>query len=472
MSYLPELRDSLLEAARRQHVAVSSQRRSRGSTILRRPSFMGWAATIVSVLLGLGGAAAVGVFRAGTPLGPEVRPSANAGEGVAIPSSVKLLPMRVTDPGGGPPWGLRILRTTRGLTCLQVGRVEFHTVGVLGEDGAFRDDGRFHPLSENLHNPFDCAVTDARGDGFLNVLARGFPASGLIDDAMSAGGCIPLHEHNSVLRLPRCPAAGMRDVYYGLLGPAAVSVTYQTARGGLVTSATGSDGAYLVVLPHSTGGCVPSHMQLCPAGEQGLTGGPELEPGAISAVRYGDGHVCHNPSVESPSSRSRSCPLVGFIALPQPRFTAAELATPIHVEKIPAKLYCEQGQTVKPCGAHTPRGVRRLSGGQPSLLVEISFTSRVAIPDTSSYWHDLSFPASPGCPAGGLGGPTSSDIRAGQRVVIQDFVPYGCPGVFHGRITYRPTAGPAGPLSPGGPGPGGSGEKGNIRVGQFSFGVP
>jgi hypothetical protein len=467
MSYLPELRGSLLKAAHRQQPKAQSRPRRTSSAIFRGRGSIGWAATIVSIALGLGGAAAVGVFRAGSPVGPEVRPSPNAGEGVAIPSSVKLLPLRVADPGGGPPWGLRILRTTRGLTCLQIGRVEFGSVGVLGEDGAFGNDRRFHPLSENRHVPFECAVTDARGNGFLNVLAHGFPASGLIGETAATGGCLIPHETNTSLHLPRCPAADTRDFYYGLLGPDAVSITHRTAAGGLVTTATGPDGAYLVVLPHSASGCAPSHQQLCPAGEQGIGGGPQLAPGAISAVTYRDGHVCHNPPAESPSARSNSCPLVGFIAPPTPRFTGAQLATPISVKELPAKLYCEEGRTVRPCGPRTPRGVRRLSGGQPSLLVEISFTSRVAIPDTSSYELFLSYPRSAHCTIGGTGGPTSANIRAGQRVVMQDMVPYSCSGVIHGSITFRTTTGPAGPLSPSGPG-----EQGTIPVGQFSFVVP
>jgi hypothetical protein len=259
----------------------------------------------------------------------------------------------------------------------------------------------------------------------------------------------------------------MRDVYYGLLGPDAVSIAHLTAAGGVVTTATGADGAYLLILRHPTGGCVPSRQQLCLAGQQGITGGPELEPGAISAVSYRDGHICHNPPAESPSSRSKSCPTVGFVPPLTRRYTPGQLATPISVKKVPAQLYCEEGQRVQPCRAQMPPGVRRLTGGQPSLLVEISFTSRVAIPDTSSYEDFLSYPRSAHCTIGGTGGPTTSNIRAGQRVVIQTLVPYSCPGVIHGSISYRPTAGPAGPLSPGGPGEGGT-----IPVGRFSFVVP
>jgi hypothetical protein len=478
MSYLPELRGSLIEAAERQRkiaqratVAVGSdhrdQRRRRGLAIFRTRSSFGWAATIASLLIGLGGAAAVGVFRAGTPVGPEVRTSANAGEGVAIPGSVRLLKLRVADPGGGPSWGLRVLRTTRGLTCLQLGRVEFATVGVLGEDGAFGNDRRFHPLSENRHIPFDCSVTDAHGDGFLNVLVRGFPASGLIGVTGAIGGCLLEDEHNSTLRLPRCPAADLRDIYYGLLGPDAVSITYLTATGAQITTATGSDGAYLVVLPHSTRACRSSRGRPCPAGGQGVTGGPQLEPGAILAVSYRDGHTCHNRQSESTGPGVDACAPVGFVPPPGQRFTAAQLATPISVKEIPAKLYCEEGQRVRPCGAHTPRGVRRLAAGQPSLLVEISFTSRVAIPDTSAYEHLLSYPHSAHCTIGAEGGPTTANIHAGERVVIQDLVPYSCPGRIHGSVSYRPAGGPGGPLSPGLPA-----KAGSIPVGRFSLVVP
>lgn len=44
--------------------------------------------------------------------------------GVVRPGQSRMLPIRVADPQGGPPWGLRLVRTTRGDTCVQLGRVQ------------------------------------------------------------------------------------------------------------------------------------------------------------------------------------------------------------------------------------------------------------------------------------------------------------------------------------------------------------
>lgn len=44
------------------------------------------------------------------------------------------------------PAGQRVIRTTRGEVWVQVGRVQDRQLGELGIDGAFHDDGRFHPI--------------------------------------------------------------------------------------------------------------------------------------------------------------------------------------------------------------------------------------------------------------------------------------------------------------------------------------
>jgi hypothetical protein len=422
----------------------------------------------VSIILGLGGAAAVGVFKAGKPIGPEVQPSPVAEYGVPIPGSVKLLPFRIPDPGGGPSWGMRVMRTTRGLTCVQVGRVEFGSVGVLGEDGAFANDHRFHPLAANRLLPEDCAVTDANGNGFLNVFEAGVPASALVGASRSTGGCLIGGETNEILHLAKCPAADVRDVYYGLLGPDAVSITYRARGGRLVTTPTGSGGAYLIVLPGSTNRCASSHGPSCLGQEDGVRSGAEVVPGAIASVSYRDGDICHVPAKYPRDSGAGFCPPVGFVPPSTPAFTAAQLRAPITVREVAAKLYCEpHANTIEPCGPNTPARVRRLTGGQPELLVDISFVSRVSIPDTSSYQDELRYPPSRRCTIGATGGPTLANIHAGERVVIQELVPYSCPGVIHGSIAYRPSAGSTGPLTPGL-----KSDAGSTPVGRFSFRVP
>ena len=473
MNYLPELRASLTKAAHR--LPATPDRAGRR---------IGWRAAVaiaVAVLAGTAVAlAASGVFERGSTIGPEVPPSPRASEGVAIPSSVSLLSLRVADPAGGPPWGLRVLRTTRGLTCVQLGRVAFGTVGALGQDGAFGNDGRFHPLSENyLETPFGCAVTDGHGHGFLNAFLQDARAS---VDAGPAGGCLVADEGaphpGGALVRPPCPAPDLRDISFGLLGPDAVSITHLTAAGGLARTPTiGPDGAYLVVLPHATKGClVPAASRRfpgqCKTGFQGDTGGPDLGVGVVTAVTYRDGHTCHVPPPGSTASLVGGCPPVGFVAPRVQRLTTAQLATPIRIRKLPARSYCAalHGDAVGPCGVRTPRGFKRLTGGPPSLLVEISFTSRIAIPNSRSFYEfNLTLPrGSRTCTGAGEFGPTDADIRPGQHVSTRMFVPLGCPGLVRGTVSYVATVGPATSM----PVPGLPGQAAPVTVGSFNFHVP
>jgi hypothetical protein len=487
MSYLPELRSALVEAAER---AAAGER----AGAWRRASRWRWAA--VNLALGLAGTViglgAAGVFHRGTALGPELPPTPEANDGVAIPGSIELLPLRVADPSGGLPWGIRVARTTRGLTCLTTGRVDFDTIGVLGQDGAFRDDGRFHPISENVFAPQGCDTTDARGNGFVNVALQNAPASGLAGGLPSAGGCIVREGLSRAEResrflvksrrfappgpaLAACPQGDMREIYFGLLGPDARTITFRQPGGGLRTIATsGPQGAYLLVFPQATKGCLaPSPVQpgvrpQCPYSFRGDTGGPELSSGVISAVTYSDGHTCHVPPPGTEASLFGHCPPVGYVSPPRQHFTTAQLATPITVRELPARSYCSGGETVEPCEAGVPPGFRRLTG-PPALLVDIAFTSRVAIPDSRSYYEiEMSYPHHHGCSSGGSGVPTNSDIRAGQRVSKWTFVPYECAGVVHGSVKYIPTDGAATSM----PVTGLPGQGKPILVQRFSLTVP
>jgi hypothetical protein len=435
----------------------------------------------VNLAIGLAGTtlglSAAGVFERGSSVGPEVPPSPTANEGVAIPGTVKLLGLRAADPAGGPPWGLRVMRTTRGLTCVQLGRVDFGTVGFLGQDGSFANDGRFHPLSKDYFNtPFGCTPTDAHGHGFLNAFLQDQPASG----GRTGPGCGAEEDRTlgqPASRRPTCALSDLRDISFGLLGPDAVSVTHLTASGALATTpTTGTAGAYLVVLPHATKGClVPdAHNRFpaqCEVGFQGDSGGPGLPSGAITAVTYRNGRVCRVPPPSLRSSIFESCPPVGFVAKATTEPTSGRLATRVSVRELPATSYCAaiHGEGIGPCGAHGPAGFRRLTGGWPSLLVEISFTSRVAIADSNSFYEfNLTMPRSRTCTTGGENAPTNADIRAGQRVSTRILVPYRCPGIVGGSVTYVPLTGAATAM----PVPGLPGQGTAIPVSSFSFRIP
>jgi hypothetical protein len=106
--------------------------------------------TLVLVLLLV---AASGTAVAATQLfGPPVHPGPVV-LGGPKPGSVVLAPLRVRDPAGGLPWGVRIYTPRRSgpaahspLSCVQIGRVLNGRLGVIGEDGAFDNDGLFHVL--------------------------------------------------------------------------------------------------------------------------------------------------------------------------------------------------------------------------------------------------------------------------------------------------------------------------------------
>jgi hypothetical protein len=173
--------------------------------------------------------------------------------GVVRPGDSRMLPIRVADPQGGPPWGLRLVRTTRGDTCVQLGRVQDGQLGSLGIDDAWDNDHEFHAIPPSARDAQDCGSTDAAGHGFVNRGISGERTSANLGGdwitGPQASGCrLPVGGGDP--SLPYCPKGANRIVFYGLLGPDAVSITYRTPGGGLATQRTvGGVGAYLLVFP-------------------------------------------------------------------------------------------------------------------------------------------------------------------------------------------------------------------------------
>ncbi len=425
--------------------------------------------------------AATGVFRTGAPVGSEVPPSPSAYEGAVIPQTVRLLPLRVSDPDGGPPWALRVLKTTRGLMCLQVGRVVDGRLGALGEDGAFGSDGAFHPLSLDFLSGQGCGTQDARGDAFLNEQLHAVPASALFGNALSNrqrhswDGCYASKSSSRI-----CPPSDLRDLDFGLLGPDATSVTYTMSTGATVTTpTTGEDGAYLIVLPHKTRPCGPP-QPFCvrdQGGDDDEVIGPELEESeAIRTVTYRDAPACHLPSQIHELRRSR-CPTVGYAPIsPSRHITESEVASRVTVHAEPARFYCEHNGETVPCDGAVPNGYKRLGmgGGPPQLLLVIQFTSRIAITNFDSHYEintsDPNDRANPQCPSAGAGsfGPTQTNLRAGQRVHYTTFVNPQCRGVSHITVGLVTVNGPSGAM----PVPGLPGQSAEIPVGKTNFRIP
>jgi hypothetical protein len=282
-SYLDRLEQQLIDATR----AAAPRRERRAARWRAIPASA--AAVLVALLVASAVALAVsGTFSTGSSVRPPVRPVAGAGAGVAE-RGTRLLAMRVADPAGGLPWGMRIVHTTRGLLCLQLGRVDGSQLGVLGQNGAFGDDGRFHPVAPDVvgYHRSTTELSSCLLPGQTTSLEAGIPQNGVFGA-----------RHTQAI-----PRSARRWISYGLLGPAAVSVTYGTAAQKRTIPVEAGSGAYLVVLPspptagfETGGGATSTNRFVTPQG-------------AISSIVYRvRGKLCVEARPASEASAHPQCP--------------------------------------------------------------------------------------------------------------------------------------------------------------------
>jgi hypothetical protein len=214
--------------------------------------------------------AATGVILTGSPVGTSGHQKPTVGFGVPAPGGSRLLPLRASDPAGGLPWGMRIIRTTRGYVCVQIGRVDHGRLGELGIDGAFHDDGRFHPLPVNaLPNAvspsqrFDIDCDPEEHSTFAGDLF-GLEANAASNPRPGVGSL-----------------STRREVSFGLLGPHAIEITYRSGS----TTHTGKLlpglGAYLIVQRMTGGGQVGGISDTMGSAE-----GPASPNGALTTITY------------------------------------------------------------------------------------------------------------------------------------------------------------------------------------------
>jgi hypothetical protein len=307
--------------------------------------------------------AVTGTFSTGSAVRPPVRPVASAGAGVAD-RGTRLLAMRVADPAGGLPWGMRVVHTTRDLVCLQVGRIDGSQLGVLGQDGAFDDDGRFHPVAPDVVE-FHRSTTELSScltPGQTTSLEADIPQNGVFGERNSKA----------------IPNSDRRWISYGLLGPRAVSVSYTTEGHEHTIAVDHDSGAYLVVLPsnpkggfESGGGAVSTTQFVTPQG-------------AISSITYRvHGSLCSEsrPAGEA-SSAHPQCPRPLVAARPG----------------APRRL-------------NRPIGVRLAADG----AAVVTFTAPRAVRSAlSGYTVEIPIP----CHEGTDGIPVERDVRAGEEVHV------------------------------------------------------
>jgi hypothetical protein len=383
-------------------------------------------AVLIAGLIVVGPAlAATGVFNTGSTVPPAKRQVATVGNGVAVHHVAELTTLRVADPQGGPAWGLRLTDTSRGALCPVVGRVEHDQIGSLGVDGAFQNDGLFHPYAADYPNyTFDgtsCAPTDAQGYGFVFDTWFGAPTSASLRGESSHGvACFgrwieppfvaarrrKLHPGLPAQRV--CPASEVRDIYFGLLGPDAKEIAYRTLNGRVRTEATASaDGAYLVVLPHS------------PHNDPSTGTGPGPSRPPIVGIAMRTGANCGVLGPLHPRRPLSDCTHEGFAA---------------PTVRAPAEASVRSPITIRP--------VRRKY--QPHA-VSINFIARVAVQSTRSYYAaSVTNPShkNPGAPrhsvcgAGGAGDGSDRDLHAGQRIKLIIDTSDLCYGEVHGIVEY------------------------------------
>lgn len=353
----------------------------------------------------------------GTIQSPTGRASGDPGSAI---SATVTLAARAPDPRGGLPWAMRMFQTTGAQTCVQIGRLQDGMIGVIGQDGNFANDRRFHPILPNALRADNCVETDGNGHAFDNVALASITASGNNgSETTSFVGC-GIGGPDS----EPCRKSDLRVVQYGMLGPDAIRITYLGPQGQhLSEPTTGPDGAYLIVDPATQPVC-----RATPAGSGcghkaggEMSGGPSLIAGLVTAVTYRDGHVCRVPPAPpagTPAGTAQaSCPIVGYQP-PPTHFMASAVAAPVTARKLP---------------------------NQP--VVAISFLARVAVTNPNSYYRytldaDSLGPSSCSEQTGDDTG--HADIKVGQRVVLQDHLKANCSGVLKGTVTYIPNVGPSG----------------------------
>lgn len=382
------------------------------------------------------------------PMGVAVGPprATNSGDpGTAIPMTVKLA-VQTRDPHGGLPWAMRIFQTTAGQTCVQIGRLEDGTIGVIGQDGGFANDHRFHPIPVNAPQADKCVETDGNHHAFENIMLASVTASADTGgEGLSFAGCGISGSHGNP-----CRESDLRVLQYGLLGPDASTITYLGPQGQHLTEPTaGTDGAYLIVESATKPVCRATGVGSgCGHQAPGASsGGPPLIAGLVTAVTYRDGHVCRVPPAPptgTPAGAPQgSCPIVGYQPPRAAHLTANELAAPVTARKLPHQL-----------------------------VVDIAFTARVAVTNANSYYQytiDGGSSSASTCSDQAGDDTGHADIEAGQRVVLRDHVKPNCSGVLHGTVSYIPNVGAGGSEYPTGFRPY---HVSTITVGHFSVTLP
>lgn len=382
LKVLEELEGEFARVARNDRRGARRRRGSRRTLAL---------ALIATITASAGALAASGILT-GEPVQQRAgeAPKPDEGLGVARDASATLTPLRVSDPDGGPDWGLRTLTTSRGLGCVQVGRLVDGRLGVLGQDGAFGNDRRFHPLPPKVLDQSFCRNPDGAGNTFIAVSYQGLPASADGTACRPPDKGEPLRPAASP---PDCPREDLRILYFGVLGPEGKNVRYTDGDGTRRTSeAVGPGGAYLVVVRPRPGRRVTGQWVASATPRSGLR-----------SVQYRDGSVCRIPDPRALGG-ANACPVKGYAAPKRAKVKPRQLQTEVRASV-----------TLGP----PPAGI----GAQPPDEYKVTVRFRAPVSADAKRYYVVSYEPEKGstCDFSGIESPVSRDVRAGEEVVATQY---------------------------------------------------
>jgi hypothetical protein len=377
----------------------------------------------------------------------------SSGLGEPVPQTLGLLPMRAADPEGGPAWGMRVIRTSRRLLCLQAGRVMGSRLGALGSGYAFHGDKRFHPfLPDDAISTDACPAVGASGSAFLPgppviVPANGLPLAGenvAHDDQVHCD--LPGQENWGV----RCPQSELRQVAVGLLGPHATSIEVSNADGSSFSIAPyGPEGAYLIVLPAQAN----ANARMSSGAYEGPFGAVSNAPGgATLKVTYADGFKCQIPA----HGASDQCHAQSSAGPKLP--SAQQLRSAVKASYQPLDQHPETPLLMEARGSAGQGTFPGRTGSNgidpPGRAVAVSFSAPVEASNASSaYVVELMPQPVPGCatPSVIVSQPTSQTLQARAPVNITVPLETNCATSYVGRVFYATSSSIGGESGGGGP---------------------
>jgi hypothetical protein len=397
--------EQLTAAAERQHARVGLTGRARAWRSRMNAPLI---AAIVVLAGGAIAAAATGVLTGSPVSNPAGPPVPYAGYGVPAAGGSDLLALHIADPEGGLPWGMRIVHTTRGLVCVQVGRIYHGQLGQLGVDGVFHDDGRFHRLGAN--------VLYGTSEVMIQCV---LPSQSFLYEDTSAdrsGDPVPTEG-------VRPPAHELRSISFGLLGPHADSVTYKTKYGLRTEPVSPGTGAYLIVEPVAHAGRQFSHggAFIGPAAQHVITTPlPLLRGDTLGAITYRLGSLTctigFGVPIGTPCPTSRP-------ALPVSRGPAHNLNEPLHLTLV----------------KDTPAVCRAAFLNDPCYQVLLQFKAPYAVTNAASEYAIETQANCRNAPVSGWS--LDRDIRRGEIVKElsnSSFSPSACAATETLQVRYQP----------------------------------